>query len=101
MKIIMVPALIAVLGAAAASEMGLLHGHWAEAFPQDGAKRIALSRCETETGAFDRFNAAARDACYRRTIGSEFTGPPHTAAAPNQLDLRAAAARGTVAFTTR
>jgi hypothetical protein len=101
MKIIMVPALIAVLGATAASEMGLLHGHWAEVFPQDAAKRMALSRCETETGAFDRFDAAARDACYRRITGSEFTGPPHTAAAPNQLDLRTAAARGTVTFTNR
>ena len=101
MKIIMVPALIAVLGASGASEMGLLHGHWAEAFPQDATKRIALGRCETETGAFDRFNASARDACYRRTIGSGFTEPSHTAAAPNQLDLRAAAAQGTLAFMTR
>ena len=101
MKIIMVPAVVAVLAAAGASELGLLHGHLAEVFPHDQAKRMALSRCETETGAFDRFDAAARDACYRRTTGSGFTEPPHTASAPNQLDLRAAAARGSAASMTR
>ena len=101
MKVIMVPALIAVLGAAGASELGLLRGGLAEVFPQDQAKRIALSRCETETGAFDRFNATARDACYRHTTGSGFSDLPHTASAHNQLDLRAAAARDRAAFVTR
>jgi hypothetical protein len=101
MKIIMVPALLAVLGAAGASEMGLLDGRLAEIFPQDEAKRIALGQCEIESGAFDRFEAAARDACYRRTTGSQFTELSHTTPAPNQLDLRAAAGRGTVGLVTR
>jgi hypothetical protein len=101
MKIIMMPALVAVLGAAGASEMGLLEGRLAEVFPQDQAERIALGRCEMESGAFDRFDAGARDACYRRTAGSQFAELSHTAPAPNQLDLRAAAARGTARFSTR
>ena len=101
MKIIMVPALLAVLGAAGASELGLLHGSLAEVFPSDQSKRIALSRCETESGAFDRFNADARDGCYRRTTPSQFTEPAHPAAAPNQLDLRAAAARANAAVLIR
>ena len=101
MKIIMIPVLLAVLGASAASELGLLDGRLAEVFPQDQDKRIALSRCETASAAFDRFDAGARDECYRRTNQSQFTEPAHTAAAPNQLDLRAAAARGNEAVTIR
>jgi hypothetical protein len=101
LKIIMVSGLVAVLGASGASQLGLLHGSLAEAFPREEAKQIALSRCETETGAFDRFNAGARDACYGRTLGSGYTEPAHTASASNQLDLRAAAARGSAAFMTR
>jgi hypothetical protein len=101
LRIIMVPALILVVGASTASNFGLLDGRLAEVFPQDETKRAALSRCEIEAAAFNRFDAAARDACYRRTTESEFTGPSHTAAAPNQLDLRTAAARGNTGFMTR
>jgi|SRR5579863_2738336 len=97
----MVPALVALIGAASASQFGLLDGRLAEIFPQDAAKRIALGRCETESGAFDRFSAGARDACYRRTNGWPFSEPPHATTTPNQLDLRTAAARGTAAFETR
>jgi hypothetical protein len=100
MKIIMVPVLVAVLGAAGASQMGLLDGSLAQAFPQDPAKRIALGRCEMESGAFDRFDVGARDACYRRTTGSQFAELSHTAPPPNQLDLRVAAGRGTAGFVT-
>jgi hypothetical protein len=59
----LVPALILVVRASIASDFGLLNGSLAEVFPQDGAKRIALGRCEIETAAFNRFDAAARDAC--------------------------------------
>ena len=101
LKIIMMPVLLAVVGAAAASQIGLLSGRLADVFPQDEAKRIALSRCETASGAFDRFDAGARDACYRHITAAQFTEPAHIAPAPNQLDLRAAAARGNSGLVIR
>jgi hypothetical protein len=98
MKIFMGLILVGILAAAGASALHLeiADGPVAAVFPQNQVQRAALSQCEQQSPKFDRLDQAARETCYHdsSTTSAQPSLPANTAQAPNQLDLREAAARG-------
>jgi hypothetical protein len=98
MKILMGLILVVILAAAGASALHLkiADGAVAAVFPQEQTQRAALNQCEQQSPKFDRLDPAARDTCYRGLSApiAQPGLPTNTAQPSNQVDLRAAAARG-------
>ena len=66
-------------------------------YPSDPQQRLALDQCFLEDHRFDRFDRAAREACYRRNSvagGMPRTAAPQPPANGNFVDLWRAAGQG-------
>lgn len=100
MKILLGLAVMAILAAVAVPwlHFSSASGSIAAVFPQSRIERTALKRCEDASASFDRFNPTSRDACLHdaATRVPQHIVPPHTAQAPNQIDLRKAAGRNEI-----
>lgn len=95
MKILLGLVLVLIVAAATASALHLTDGPLIAVFPQDRLHRADLGWCESQSSQFDRTDATARHRCYHdgTAASAQPSLPPNTAPPPNQVDLRAAAAR--------
>ena len=90
-----------VVGAAgfAAMKPEVVKAFYEGIYPSDPVKRQALDMCFMEDHQFNRLDAAARDACYRRTLFTLGEASPAPKAAPpkvNIVDLQRAAGQSSM-----
>jgi hypothetical protein len=83
-------------GAFAATNPGVVKGFYDDLYPSDPAKREALDMCFMENHQFNRLDADARDACYKRMLQplGEVTATEQPSV--NIIDLQRAAAQGSM-----
>jgi hypothetical protein len=98
MKVPLIAAIVAVAAGGTGLQPNSVIEFYNQVYPSDPAKRQALDLCILEDPNFNRLSAVARTSCYRHARG-ELTLAESlvwTGIAPNQLDLRQAADRGSV-----
>jgi len=65
------PLLLIGLGVLGLVEHDTINGQWAEMYPEDAARRDALTRCAAEEGSFNRFTISGRASCYQKYLQVE------------------------------
>jgi hypothetical protein len=60
--------LLVAAGVVGVVERDELLKQWTEIYPNDAARQTALGRCYFEKNDFNRFSAAAREACYHKWL---------------------------------
>jgi hypothetical protein len=93
-------AAIAFVAGVASAAPNILVELYNDVFPEDQAKRMALSECFQVDHAFNRLDGATREDCYRRILIDQTAAQRHPPSAPilavNMVDLSRAAGRGSV-----
>lgn len=82
MRAIWVAGMAGLISAAVIARPDVADAILQQVYPVNTAQRLALDRCALENQNFDRLDAAARDACYRRSAAVQKAA----AAAPNFVD---------------
>ena len=98
MKKLLVAVVIGIVAGCAIMQSKTVSGLYAEVYPSDAAKREALDLCIFANPQFNRFDLAARTACYKQQRGGAMASGTQvpTGSTTNQVDLRQAASQGSV-----